>query len=85
MCTLAIFKVEATTLKREEPAVPPSGDARIMLNTLWKKFVRSWWGRMIIGALIGVFAVGMVNPEPAFLLGAMIVGAVGVYLLGRLK
>ena len=71
------------TLKREEHAVPPSGDARIMLNTLWKKFVRSWWGRMLIGAFIGAFTVAFVGvQEPAIVLIAMIVGAVGVFFLG---
>ncbi len=65
---------------------PPGGDARTMLNTLWKNFVRSWWGRMLIGAFIGGFTVAFVGvQEPAIFLLAMVIGAVALYFLGRLQ
>jgi hypothetical protein len=57
-----------------------------MLNTLWKKFVRSWWGRMLIGAFIGGFTVAFVGvEEPAIFLLAMAIGAAALFFLGRLQ
>ena len=56
------------------------------LNTLWKKFARSWYGRMLIGALIGGFCVAFVGLEdPIIFFGAMLVGAVALFFLGRLQ
>lgn len=57
-----------------------------MLNSLWKRFVRSWWGRMLIGAAIGGFIVAFVGiQEPAIFVMGMIVGAALLFFLGRLE
>jgi len=57
-----------------------------MLNNLWKKVARSWWGRMIIGALIGGFTVAFVGvQEPSIFLLGMIIGAALLFFLGRLQ
>ena len=57
-----------------------------MRKISWGKIIRSWWGRMLIGAFIGAFTVAFVGvQEPAIVLIAMIVGAVGVFFLGTLK
>jgi hypothetical protein len=57
-----------------------------MLNSFWKKFVRSWWGRMLIGAFIGGFTVAFVGvQEPAIFLVGMILGAAVLFFLGRLQ
>lgn len=52
----------------------------------WEKFIRSWWGRSIAGAFIGGLLVAFagVNTPGIFLLG-MIIGAVTLFLLGRLR
>ena len=56
------------------------------LNTLWKKIVQSWWGRMLIGAFIGGFCVAFVGvQEPAIFFLAMIIGAAALFFLGRLQ
>jgi hypothetical protein len=52
----------------------------------WKKVIQSWWGRSLAGAFIGALLVafsGLEQPT-VFLLG-MIVGAVTLFLLGRLQ
>lgn len=67
---------------------PPNPETIIMrnLNTLWKNFVRSWWGRMVIGALIGGFTVAFVGvQEPAIFLIGMAIGAAALFFLGRLQ
>jgi hypothetical protein len=57
-----------------------------MLNSLWKKFTHSWWGRMVIGALIGGFTVAFVGvQEPAIFVLGMIIGAALLFFLGRLQ
>ena len=56
------------------------------MNSLWKKFVRTWWGRMIIGALIGGFGVLFVGvQDPAVFFLGMILGAAALFFLGRLQ
>ena len=56
------------------------------LNTLWKKFARSWWGRMLIGAFMGALIVAFVNvQDPAIFLIGMIIGALALFFLGRLQ
>ncbi len=57
-----------------------------MLNSLWKKISRSWWGRIVIGALIGGFVVAFMGiQDPAIFGVGMILGAVLVFFLGRLQ
>ncbi len=57
-----------------------------MLNSLWKKFSRSWWGRMLIGAVIGGFIVAFVGiQEPSIFVMGMIAGAALLFFLGRLQ
>jgi len=52
----------------------------------WKKMLQSWWGRSIAGAFLGGLLVAFsgVN-EPAIFLIGMAVGAVALFLLGRLQ
>ncbi len=57
-----------------------------MLNSLWKKVSRSWWGRIVIGALIGGFIVAFVGvQDPVIFVVGMILGAGLVFFLGRLQ
>jgi hypothetical protein len=61
-------------------------DVMTMLNSLWKKFTRSWWGRTVIGALIGGFVVAFVGvQDPAIFVMGMIIGAALLFFLGRLQ
>ena len=49
----------------------------------WKKIVRSWWGRMLIGAFIGGLLVAFANiQDPAWFIGGIFVGAFAMYFLG---
>jgi hypothetical protein len=52
----------------------------------WGKMLRSWWGRSLAGAVLGglLMAFANINSGPAFLIG-MAVGAVTLFLLGRLR
>lgn len=56
-----------------------------MRNVSWKKLLQSWWGRSIAGAFLGGLLVAFsgVDEPIVFLLG-MVVGAVALFLLGRL-
>ncbi len=50
----------------------------------WKKWVQSWWGRMLAGAFIGGLLVafsGVNEPVPFFV--GMFVGALALYFLGQ--
>ena len=52
----------------------------------WGKMVRSWWGRIIIGAFIGGILMAWVSiEEPALVFVGMIGGAVALFFLGRLQ
>ena len=55
-----------------------------MRKSLWDRFIHSWWGRSLAGAMIGGFimAFANVNSGPLFLLG-MAAGALALFLLGR--
>jgi hypothetical protein len=57
-----------------------------MRKLTWDKIIRSWWGRSIAGAFIGglLVAFANVNSPGIFLLG-MAIGAVALFLLGRLQ
>jgi hypothetical protein len=57
-----------------------------MRKLSWKKMLQSWWGRCIAGAFLGGLLVAFsgVN-EPAFFLIGMAVGALALFLLGRLE
>jgi len=69
-----------------EPGGAACAEVMTMLNNLWKKVARSWWGRMIIGALIGGFTVAFVGvQEPSIFLLGMIIGAALLFFLGRLQ
>ena len=48
--------------------------------------LQSWWGRCIAGAFLGGLLVAFsgVN-EPAFFLIGMVLGALALFLLGRLE
>ena len=52
----------------------------------WMKIVRSWWGRIIIGAFIGgVLMAWMTIQDPALIFVGMAIGAVTLFFLGRLQ
>lgn len=56
-----------------------------MFNLPWKKWLRSWWGRSLVGAFIGGLLVafsGLHDPAP-FVWG-MALGALALFFLGRL-
>ena len=56
------------------------------LNSFWKMFVHSWWGRSLIGAFIGGFSVAFLGvQEPGIFLVGMLIGAVALFFLGRLN
>ena len=52
----------------------------------WDKIIHSWWGRSLAGAVIGGFLVAFAGVNsPAIFVGGMILGAVAMFLLGRLQ
>ena len=52
----------------------------------WDKIIRSWWGRSLAGAFIGGLLVAFANVNtPAIFVLGMVVGALTLFLLGRLK
>jgi hypothetical protein len=52
----------------------------------WEKIIRSWWGRSLAGAFIGGLLVAFANVStPAIFVLGMVVGALALFLLGRLK
>ncbi len=54
-----------------------------MRNIPWRKMVRSWWGRLLIGAFIGGLLVAFSGiDEPIWFLGGMLAGAAALYFLG---
>jgi hypothetical protein len=57
-----------------------------MRKLSWKKMLQSWWGRCLAGAFLGGLLVAFsgVN-EPAFFLIGMVLGALALFLLGRLE
>jgi len=57
-----------------------------MNRVTWKKIIQSWWGRSLAGAFIGALLVSFsgLTDLGVFVLG-MAVGAVALYLLGRLE
>jgi hypothetical protein len=57
-----------------------------MRNIPWKKMIQSWWGRLLIGAFFGALLVGFSGiEEPAVFFGGMVVGALVLFFLGRLR
>jgi len=56
-----------------------------MRNLSWKKWLRSWWGRLLVGAFIGGLLVAFsgLNDPVAFVWG-MVLGALAMFFLGRL-
>jgi len=45
--------------------------------------VRSWWGRLLIGAFIGGLLVAFSGiDEPIWFIGGMLAGAAALYFLG---
>jgi predicted MFS family arabinose efflux permease len=57
-----------------------------MRKLSWKKMLQSWWGRCLAGAFLGGLLVAFsgVN-EPGFFLVGMVLGALVLFLLGRLE
>ncbi len=57
-----------------------------MRKLSWKKMLQSWWGRCLAGAFLGGLLVAFsgVN-EPGFFLVGMVLGALALFLLGRLE
>ena len=54
-----------------------------MRNIPWRKIVRSWWGRLLIGAFIGGLLVAFSGiDEPIWFIGGMLAGAAALYFLG---
>jgi hypothetical protein len=52
----------------------------------WKKWLQSWWGRMLAGAALGTLLVGFSGiAEPAAYVVGMVVGAAALFLLGEWK
>ena len=52
----------------------------------WGKIIRSWWGRSLAGAFLGGLLVAFANINtPGIFLVGMILGAVTLFLLGRLQ
>lgn len=53
-------------------------------NNKYYRMLRSWWGRLLLGAFIGGFAASLISDPWIFLIG-VISGAVIVYFLGEIK
>ena len=52
----------------------------------WIKVIRSWWGRIIIGAFIGGVLMAWVSiQDPSMIFVGMVVGALALFFLGRLQ
>lgn len=52
----------------------------------WSKLVRSWWGRIILGAFIGGVLMAWVSiQDPSLIFVGMVVGAAALFFLGRLQ
>ncbi len=52
----------------------------------WGKIVRSWWGRIIIGAFVGGILMAWVSIEdPRLVFLGMAGGALLLFFLGRLQ
>jgi len=59
-----------------------------MRKFTWDKFIHSWWGRSLAGAFIGFMVVAFASPggtSPLPYVLGMFVGAVALFLLGRLQ
>ena len=55
-----------------------------MRKIQWMKLARSWWGRLLVGAILGALLIGFsgIQQPTAYLIG-MIVGALVLFFLGR--
>jgi hypothetical protein len=52
----------------------------------WKRLVKSWWGRSLMGAFIGGLLVAFSGiQDGTVFLGGMIAGALVLFFLGRLE
>jgi hypothetical protein len=50
------------------------------------RILRSWWGRSLAGAFIGGLVVAFAGiEEPAWFLVGMFVGALALYVVGRIE
>jgi hypothetical protein len=59
---------------------------RNMRKISWMKIIRSWWGRMLIGAFMGgVLMAWMTIEDPKLVFLGMAAGALTLFFLGRLK
>ncbi len=57
-----------------------------MRTNKYTKMLRSWWGRSLAGAFIGGLLVAFSGiEEPAWFFAGMAVGALALYILGRLE
>ncbi len=57
-----------------------------MRKIQWGKILRSWWGRMILGAFIGgIFMAWVSIEDPRLMFVGMVIGAGALFFLGRLQ
>jgi hypothetical protein len=57
-----------------------------MRKISWGKIIRSWWGRMLIGAFMGgVLMAWMTIEDPKLIFVGMALGALTLFFLGRLR
>lgn len=55
-------------------------------NNRYSKMLRSWWGRSLAGAFIGALLVAWSGVDnPLIFFGGAVVGALGLFFLGRLE
>ncbi len=57
-----------------------------MRKISWGKIIRSWWGRMILGAFMGgILMAWMTIEDPRLIFLGMAIGATALFFLGRLQ